>query len=251
MWHEVIGNRGANEIASCLYEHLQTLPAPVKNITFYSDSCPGQNKNSYVALMFAIFASAPNEIETIDHKFLEPGHTHMECDADHALIERKKKKTSIPIHHPRDWYQFIRTAGDKRIFQVHEMQQNSFKDYGLTVKTKCSFRKINEDNERVIWHDIKWLRYTKSFGKVFYKNTLDVDEPFKTINIRKRGFNELTYNSLPCCYTEPIKINDAKKKDLLSMLELIDRNFHQFYKELCDESKPDFHPDITEEDNEE
>jgi hypothetical protein len=29
-------------------------------------------------------------LQTIDHKFLVPGHTHMECDADHSIIERKK-----------------------------------------------------------------------------------------------------------------------------------------------------------------
>lgn len=252
MWHEAIANRGGNEIASCLYEHLKALPATVRNLTFYSDSCTGQNKNSYVALMFAIFcASVTNEINTIDHKFLEPGHTHMECDSDHSLIERKKKRTSVPIHHPRDWYQFVRSAGERKTFQVHEMQQSSFKNYGLTSKTKCTFRKVNEDGERVIWQDIKWLRYTKTFGKIYYKNCHEVDEPFKVMNIRKRGFNQLTYTDIPHCYEGPIKINEAKKKDLLSMLHLIDTNFHAFYMELCGEDMPDFHPDLTEDDNEE
>lgn len=92
MWHEAIAKRGGNEVASCLYEHLKALPVDVKNITFWSDSCFGQNKNSFVALMFAMFVSTVDNIETIDHKFLVPGHTHMECDVDHSVIERKKKE---------------------------------------------------------------------------------------------------------------------------------------------------------------
>lgn len=250
MWHECIGNRGGNEIASCLKKHLQTLPTSIENIIFYSDSCTGQNKNSYVALMFAIFTAELNNLQTIDHKFLEPGHTHMECDTDHALIERKKKKTNIPIHHPHDWYQFIRTVGERKKFVVHEMQQSSFKNYGLTAKTKCSFRKFNEDNERVVWQNIKWLRYTKDFGKIYYKNSLNAEESFKTINIRKRGFNQIKQDDLPNCYEEPIRISEAKKKDLLSILNLIDANFHDFYKHLCVENQPDFHPDLTEDDHE-
>jgi hypothetical protein len=31
--------------------------------------------------------------EVIDHKFLESGHTQMECDSMHAAIEFAKKKT--------------------------------------------------------------------------------------------------------------------------------------------------------------
>lgn len=246
-----MANRGGNEIASCLYEHLQKLPQTVKNITFYSDCCPGQNRNSYVALMFAIFTASSENVDTIDHKFLEPGHTHMECDTDHSLIERKKKRTSIPIHHPRDWYQFIRAAGEKKKFHVHEMEQSSFKDYGLIAKTKCSFKKFNEDHERVVWNEIKWLHYTKEFGKIYYKTSFDVDAPFKTFSFRKRGINKLTYSDIPNCYESPIKISDAKKKDLISMLNLIDPSFHNFYMELCGETMPDYHPHITEEDNEE
>jgi hypothetical protein len=34
------------------------------------------------------------EITSIEHKFLDPGHTHMECDADHGKIEKKQKKTT-------------------------------------------------------------------------------------------------------------------------------------------------------------
>jgi len=33
-----------------------------------------------------------SEIFSIEHKFLEAGHTHMEVDGDHGNIEKKKKQ---------------------------------------------------------------------------------------------------------------------------------------------------------------
>lgn len=56
----------------------------------YSDNCFGQNKNYILATMFSLFTADPNyPLESIDNKFLEVGHTHMECDADHSRIEKK------------------------------------------------------------------------------------------------------------------------------------------------------------------
>lgn len=92
MWHEGIASCGGNEIVSWLLAHLKSLPQDVNSLLFYSDSCFGQNKKSIVALMFSIFASTTENIDYIDHKFMIPGHTHMECDVDHSIIESKKKK---------------------------------------------------------------------------------------------------------------------------------------------------------------
>lgn len=55
-WHECIAKREANEIASCLYKELMSLPNTVKTITLYSDTCARQNKNSYVASMFSFLS---------------------------------------------------------------------------------------------------------------------------------------------------------------------------------------------------
>lgn len=91
MWHDGVSGRGANEIASCLYHFLNSVTAPeIKHIIFYSDTCGGQNKNSILAAMFVYTLRHHPILESVDHKFLIPGHKHMECDNDHALIEKKK-----------------------------------------------------------------------------------------------------------------------------------------------------------------
>lgn len=254
MWHEAIANRGGNEIALCIFEHLSSLKPSLKTITYYSDSCPGQNKNSYVATMFSIFLQTSTNLEIIDHKFLEPGHTHMECDTDHALIEKKKKKTNMKIHHPRDWSQFIRSVGEKRKFDVFDMTQEKFLNFGLMAKTKFTFRKKDTECNLFSWNKVKWLRYTKNYGKILYKNSFDKDEEFKTLLITKRAMHYVKISEVPRCYDGPIAINKYKKDDLMSLLQYIDAEYHEFYKNLNDDVKQDkinIHPDFEDDSEEE
>ena len=41
--------------------------------------------------MFMVALQKLPHIQVIDHKFLVPGHTYMECDSDHSVIESLKK----------------------------------------------------------------------------------------------------------------------------------------------------------------
>jgi hypothetical protein len=89
---ETISGRGSNQIATCIFNLLKNIPENVSEITFYSDTCGGQNKNNNVALMFLYAISNFSALKIISPKFLVAGHTYMECDSDHALIEKKKEK---------------------------------------------------------------------------------------------------------------------------------------------------------------
>lgn len=215
MWYESLGNRGGNDIASCLFKHIDSIDQTslTKSIIFYSDSCGGQNKNSYVSTMFSVFVENSNNIHTIDHKFLVPGHTHMECDTDHAVIERKKKKNNAKIHHPRDWFQFIRSVRSKKSFQVIEMDHSCFFAFSLLTKSKFTWRNVNENSEKFIWKNVKWLRYKKNnFGIIEYKNILDESKPFKRLNIHRRGVNTVKFLDLPLAYDKLIEISKEKKR---------------------------------------
>ncbi|XP_074037188.1 uncharacterized protein [Leptinotarsa decemlineata] len=117
MWHEVTAGRGANEIASCLYYHyLGKLSDEIKDVTFYTDTCGGQNQNSHVAAMFLKAICDFPHLNCINLKFLIPGHTHKGCDVDHSMIEKRKKKIYFQIFHPHDRYQLVR----EKTFLVHE-----------------------------------------------------------------------------------------------------------------------------------
>lgn len=232
MWHEAIAGRGANQIASCLYDHFTSNSFnTVVEITLYSDTCPGQNKNSFILVMFCLVMKQNNTLKYINHKFLVPGHTHMECDSDHSVIEKMKKRYPVIIEHPRDWVQLVRTCGKSKPFIVKEMQREEFFEFSGLLKKYFVQKKTNESGEKIIWKDIKWLRYTKEIGRVKYKTSLDESEPFKVINYL--GKQKLPANiTLPLSYKGDVPISEEKKKNLLELLPYIDKNFHDFYQNL-------------------
>ena len=52
---------------------------------------------------------------TIYHKYLEVGHTHMDCDSVHWNIERAKKNTML-INLPKDYIEIIENARKENKF---------------------------------------------------------------------------------------------------------------------------------------
>ncbi|KAL4721015.1 hypothetical protein ACJJTC_000341 [Scirpophaga incertulas] len=189
MWHEAIGGRGANQIASCLYYYIMNcMPAEIKHLIFYSDSCSGQNKNIHVVCMFLLAVRNNPNIHSITHNFFVAGHTHMDCDVDHAAIERAKKKTSM------DNYQLVRSCGKKNKFTVIEMHSDLFLDFASLLKGPLQQKKIDE-------------------------------------------------KCLPHSYDGPIPISDEKKRDLISLLLLINPSARSFYTDiLSNKDIQDEHP---------
>lgn len=145
----------------------------------YSDCCPGQNKNSIImAMSLFFFLDQQETIEIIDHKFMVPGHSRMECDSDHAKIEKARKRYPLSINHPYDWMQLIRFAG-KNKFLVEEMGQEKFFDFKKLLKKSFQMKKTNENNEKFVFKDVKWIRYIKNEkGIVYYKTSLDLNAKF-------------------------------------------------------------------------
>ncbi|CAH2000738.1 unnamed protein product [Acanthoscelides obtectus] len=129
-WDETVSGRGSQEIGSCLLHFFKSLPSNITKIIAYSDSCGGQNKNKNICKLF-MFAIKATHIKEIHHKFLEPGHTYMECDRDFALIEKNKKK--IPqVFIPSHWREVIAASNKK--FMIHNMTREMF----------FSFEKLNK-----------------------------------------------------------------------------------------------------------
>ncbi|KAG6457883.1 uncharacterized protein LOC119190807 [Manduca sexta] len=54
MWDESVAKRGANEVASCVYDFIKKFVSKgVKEFRFWSDNCAGQNRNRIVFNMYA------------------------------------------------------------------------------------------------------------------------------------------------------------------------------------------------------
>ncbi|XP_075158081.1 uncharacterized protein LOC142231355 [Haematobia irritans] len=251
IWHEGIAKRGANDIGSCIYKYLSELPYSVNHVILYSDSCPGQNRNSYVCAVFEKILQDHPSIQTIDHKFLIVGHTHLECDTVHAQIEKKKKNSSGSIQHPHDWANLIAATNKKYV--VHELKQDDFYDFQAFLKQNFSWRTNNVTGEKFEWKMVRWMRYEKDkLGILQYKHSHTMEEKFKELNINQRRRKEQTA-SLTQSYTSDLPISMNKKRDLIEMLPLINENFHNFYQNLKTEGECSIEvdSDLDEIDNDE
>ncbi|KAJ9583050.1 hypothetical protein L9F63_022607 [Diploptera punctata] len=248
MWDETVSGRGGNQIASCLYQFISQLPQNIQSVVFYSDCCGGQNRNSFVASMFSYVVQTSDHIEEIHHKFLVSGHTHLECDTDHAIIEKEKKRTGMKINHPNDWYQLVRSCRRRNPFNVFVVEKQHFLDFSSLCKPTGPFQMKKTDTlgNTFLWQKTQWLKYVKETeGIIFVKESLNENIPFKEISLRRRGRNSLP-TSLPVVNEGPIPISKEKKKDLLDLLPLIDSAFHDFYKNLPVDNVPASDPDLEE-----
>lgn len=100
LWDETDGKRGSCEIATCLLKSTQSFcSAKATEVTYYSDTCGGQNRNTFVAASYLYSIVRIPQLRAINHKFLQSGHSQMECDAVHSTIEHAQKNTSIHVHH--------------------------------------------------------------------------------------------------------------------------------------------------------
>lgn len=244
MWHETLGMRGANEIASCIFKEIMDLSPDVKNITLYSDTCGGQNKNFPVIAMFLTIMQLKPTIHEINHKFMISGHSHMECDVDHSLIEKQKKRSGMKISHPQDWATLIRCTNKTKPFKVVELCQQDFYNFADLLKNGLVKRQKNSKGDPFKLHDCKWLKYTKQHGTVYYRHSLDENEEFKEINLSRRGRPGNFY--LTKRYDRPLPIAAEKKEHLLELLSLVPEVFRTFYENHQTKVIADIDPDLEE-----
>lgn len=113
-WHEGEAARGTNEIGSCLnYLTMVETEGDVKKVVMYSDICGGQNRNKIFSTSIIHFLAKSTNVKTLQQKYFESGHSHMECNSMRSVIEGsfKNKEVDIPcgyiqhmksIHRNRD-----------------------------------------------------------------------------------------------------------------------------------------------------
>lgn len=73
-WTENNGNKGSCEIGTAILEWVKTIPDNVTEISLFSDTCGGQNRYQFIASLFLYITQTFNNINVIEHKFMEKGH---------------------------------------------------------------------------------------------------------------------------------------------------------------------------------
>jgi hypothetical protein len=138
----------------------------VREITYYSDTCSGQNRNQYVssALLYAV--NKVDNIDAINHKFLEKGHSEMESDSIHAAVEFAKKRTKIYV--PSQWDTVIAMTRKTNPYLVVPVKYTDFYNLKEFCVCYCKNMKKETNGEKVNWLKVKWIRVTKSNLKSIY-----------------------------------------------------------------------------------
>lgn len=105
-WTESEGDLTSNSFASCVFDYISEIDETVKTLIIYSDGCTYQNRN--ITLSNTLLKAAHDRNITIFQKYLEKGHTQMEVDSVHSVIERKLKNK--PIYVPANYIDIFEGA---------------------------------------------------------------------------------------------------------------------------------------------
>lgn len=222
LWHEAEGGLEANIFATIIFKHLQdyfTLHPRTKRIILYSDGCGYQNRNNCLSNTLLHLATIKNIC--IEQKYLEKGHTQMEVDATHSLIERKLKNQVIYL--PSDYIKFCEAARPSQPFKVHYLNH----EYFLNFSSVTYYTTIRPGNRRLdpLIVDIRCLKYDS--GEINFK--LNYTDDYKLLpNKSKNNTKEITQ-----LYKQGmLKIKQDKWNHLQALKAVLPKDVHYFYDSL-------------------
>lgn len=220
-WHEAEGNLTANTFASCITNYLKDIITShnVQTLILYSDGCGYQNRNKTLSNALLHFAIQNNV--TLIQKYLVKGHTQMEVDAAHSLVERKLKNKEIYV--PANYIDVMKMARQNNPFKVKYITHDFFIDFA-DVACYDSIRPGKKEGDPQV-HDLSALKYSPC-GSISYK--LSFDQDWEILPQRRRqvetGPKQLHGSSL--------KIKQSKFKHLQELKPFIPRDYHSFYDNL-------------------
>lgn len=139
VWDKTDGNLVSSVFATCIVNlrNFHARSPETHHIIIYSDGCFHQNSNTVLSNALLNF-SKETQIR-IEQKYLISGHTQMECDATHSLIERKINKKQINL--PSQFVQLIKEARKVPApLQAHHLRYDYFLNFENISKIYTSIR---------------------------------------------------------------------------------------------------------------
>jgi hypothetical protein len=226
LWHEGEGEVKANMFTSCVMHFMENEIDFVKgDVILYSDGCASQNRNATLSNALSYFAKQKQV--TITQKYLEKGHTMMECDSVHSVIERRKKHREL--HSPAQYVQLIQEARPKNPYRVHYVAHDFFKNYD-NLRFYTSIRPGNVVGDPTVT-DLRCLKYLPS-GEINFKLRY-CDEWQMLLRRTHRVAANHREIIISFQYTSALQINRDKFNDLQSLKSVILSDFHAFYDNLA------------------
>ncbi|KAK7130348.1 hypothetical protein R3I93_019849 [Phoxinus phoxinus] len=223
VWHEGEGALSPSEFASCVTDFLSEHKEHEKYI-LWTDGCENQTYNSVLANALLKFSIEKKKV--VIQKFLEKGHTEMECDSVHSVIERRLRNQEIYV--PAQYVALMKTARSKpNLYKVKYVDHNFFQDFTKLSLCKSIHPGIKLCDPSV--HDISAIRYNIN-GTMDFKIQHSADwTPFSKHQLQHTTSASPAVTPL---YTESLKIREIKYRHLQDLKEVIPKDFHSFYDNL-------------------
>lgn len=218
VWHEGDGSVTSNEFVSCIMHFIKSNTKYTK-IILISDGCTYQNRNrNLVSALSDYTKSVDIEVEQI---YLEKGHTMMEVDSVHSILERLFKP---PIYTPNDYISRMHQARPQQPFIIHHLDYTFFSNFQDLPNNFQSIRPGKKAGDPVVT-DIRGLLYKN--GTVSYK--LRHTDNWTVLPQRRKKFNTESPIKL---YDAPLKIEKPKFNALQSLKSCMHKDNHTFYDSL-------------------
>lgn len=158
------------------------------------------------------------------HKYLEKGHTQMECDAMHSTIERKLRNREI--YTPGCYVDLFKTARlTPKPYEVLYLDHTFWKKIS-NFNFYSSIRPGNQSGDPTV-HDLRCIKYNPDLS-LEYK--VDYKMPWTLL---PRRCNKSKIGAIPSpLYNGPLKIKLQKYNHLQELKSVIPKDFHTFYDNL-------------------
>ena len=226
-WTENQASRGPNEVGSCILAFIEA--SNIKgHLVAWSDCCAGQNKNFFMICLWQ-YLIFKNILSEIDHKFPISGHSYMQSDRDFALVEKKFRKREN-IYSADEYMELLRNSQKKRP-NVTAMGDKLLNIKELPVLLNLINRQKNTDGDKIEFRDkVRWIK-VRRLGEYEYKTSFKEDEPWKKVDIKRKGFDPA--NDVELTRLEPsCAIKKAKYDDIQKQLKFIPQVHKEFYETL-------------------
>lgn len=218
---EVESDLSASTFASLVVDYISRFTDNSLPVIIYSDGCTYQNRNNIMANALLFLSVTRNQI--IEQKYLERGHTQMQCDSVHSRIEAKIKE-SREIYLPSTYLSISREARKNPFpYSAEWVNYDLFQDF--SQKSNQMYGSIRPGKNNVT--DIRNLRYTPN-GTILYK--LGFDDPWT--ELPQRRCRKEVCQDWPKLNSEKRKIKAQKYKHLQDLKPVIPADCHHFYDSL-------------------
>lgn len=222
----------ASVFATCLIDYInELLDEEHKPVIIYSDGCGYQNRN-YILSNALLHLSMDRKIK-ITHKYLEKGHTEMECDSVHATIQRHYKNTEIYL--PSQFIVHSIAAREEPFpYRAKALDYTFFKDFtGEDTIIYNNIRPGKRPGDPTV-ADLRWIEYNEN-GTILYK--LNYEDELQELPIRPKRMKPIPYSSFPPLYVDKPQIPMDKWADLQSLKVYMPGDTHLFYDSIAHEGE--------------